>query len=150
MEDTKKLSNNIKIIIGVVIAIIVGFCVFKVIMFIQKAKQPEITEIIISQKLEDASELVTQKLTYKGEITLSSGKIPFLTKNSITLSYKAEIRSGIDPKEIDSEIMDDVVILSVPHASILSCDVDEKSLKLLDEDSALFGDKKSKMMIEAL
>ena len=65
------------------------------------APTPETLNLVLAQEFEDKSELVTQSIDYKGKLTRDNGgKIPFLKKKSITLSYEAEIRAGIDPSQI--------------------------------------------------
>lgn len=102
-------------------------------------KEPELTSAFVSGKLEAISELSTAKLTYTGLIKYSEGKIPFLTKNSFSMIYTADIRAGIDLTEAVIEIREDQVVITLPECEVQSVNVDEASIEFYDERWALFN-----------
>ena len=78
------------------IVVIAAAVVFVANRFAPK-NETQITSSFISDKLEMVSELTTAKLTYNGLVYYSDGSIPLLTQKSFTMTYRAEVRAGVEP-----------------------------------------------------
>lgn len=98
-----------------------------------------VTTAYISGKLEDMGELTTQKLTYSGMYNVSEGEIPLITKKGFTMWYNAEVKASIDFEDVDVKITKKKVIIKIPHATIQTPEIDEESVRFLDEKRALFN-----------
>lgn len=102
-------------------------------------KEPELSSAFVSGKLEAVSELTAARLTYTGLIKYSEGSIPFLTKNSFSMIYTAQIRAGLDLAEARIEIRESEVQITLPECEIQSVEIDEDSIEFYDEHWALFN-----------
>lgn len=102
---------------------------------------PEVTNIMISQKLETISELTTAKLACTGVVYYEQGKIPVLTQKSFCMKYSAEVRAGIDVADIIINVSDDKVDLVIPKAKVEDDDIiiSADSIVFFNEDKALFN-----------
>ncbi len=102
---------------------------------------PEVTNIMISQKLETISELTTAKLACTGVVYYEEGKIPVLTQKSFCMKYSAEVRAGIDVADIIISVSDDKVDLVIPKAKVGDDDIiiSADSIVFFNEDKALFN-----------
>ena len=85
------------------------------------------------------SELTTAKLTYNGLVYYSDGSIPLLTQKSFTMTYRAEVRAGVDLSQADIKITDKEVQLTLPAVRILDTVVDSDSIQFYDEKAALLN-----------
>ena len=97
----KKLAAfGMKKLITVAILIMVlvgGFLVFK------HFRKPVITNQFISNKLENASDLVSAKMIYNGLLHYDDKKgIMIINKDSFAMTYRAELTAGIDMKKVNS------------------------------------------------
>ena len=114
------------------IVVIAAAVVFVANRFAPKS-ETQITSSFISDKLEMVSELTTAKLTYNGLVYYSDGSIPLLTQKSFTMTYRAEVRAGVDLSQADIKITDKEVQLTLPAVRILDTVVDS------DEKAALLN-----------
>ena len=114
------------------IVVIAAAVVFVANRFVPKS-ETQITSSFISDKLEMVSELTTAKLTYNGLVYYSDGSIPLLTQKSFTMTYRAEVRAGVDLSQADIKITDKEVQLTLPAVRILDTVVDSDSIQFYDE-----------------
>lgn len=149
-ETKEKNRGVLKAVIYLLITLVLAGTAIFVAMRFTKVKGPEITNSFISDKLEAASELTSAKLTYNGLIHYSDGSIPFLTKKEFTMTYRAEVKAGIDLSKVTSEITDTQVIIRVPQIEILDISVDESSIQFYDEKFALFNWEKKGDLLETI
>lgn len=122
----------------IVLAAAAGIAVFLYVRY-RDASEPELTSSFVNGKLEAVSDLTVSKLTYTGLIRYSDGKIPFLTKNSFSMMYTANVRAGIDLSKARIEIAEDQVVITLPECTVQSVDVDPDSIEFYDEQWALFN-----------
>ena len=120
------------------IVVIAAAVVFVANRFAPK-NETQITSSFISDKLEMVSELTTAKLTYNGLVYYSDGSIPLLTQKSFTMTYRAEVRAGVDLSQTDIKITDKEVQLTLPAVRILDTVVDSDSIQFYDEKAALLN-----------
>lgn len=135
-KSFRKGRRNFKIIVSllVIISVLVGGYYF--LFFKPKA---EITTGFISSKLEAASELTSAKMIYNGYAEYSDGNVPFLTKKAFLMLYKADVRAGIDLKNVDIQVTPLSVKIAVPEVEIIDIKIDPSSLKFVDKKSAIFN-----------
>ena len=133
-----KLIIAVAVLILVIgIAFVTGFFIHK--SFSDKEKKTRITSYQVAQRLEEASDLTTEKMIYSGVIHYEEGDIPFITKKSYSMTYKAEIEAGIDVGKIRVSDNGDKVIITLPDAEVQSVYVDPDSIEFHDEMFALFN-----------
>ena len=157
MENEEKSGGHDKVLVLKLVTVcvicltIIGVLLSVLLLLHRKDKLTvESLNMVLSQQLSDESELVTQSLKYTGKLTRTEGTIPLINKKSITIKYTAEIKAGIDPRKIEvTSVTNDRVTVYIPESEILSQAVDLSSVEILDEDFAVFGDKKSEIMKSA-
>lgn len=145
-------SKNSKIPAILVVAIVVLSMILGINMGSkwQQAKadqsnhHTQITSDALHQEIEQIGELATVSYYYtnmgkfEDALKFFVHDVPFTTKSFI-LSYDGTIKAGIDLSEIEINISDTVITLSVPPAKILSHDVDMDSVIFYDEKNSIFN-----------
>ena len=148
--DTHVISRKMKIrcIIVIISLVLGGIGGWKLNDFINKE---EISTDYLTAKLEDASELTTQKITYTSRVPIEKGSIPFINKRGFVMKYNATLRAGVDMKEVNVKQRGNKIIVKIPHAEALDePNVDSDSLKFYDEKKALFSWKKHEDVAQAI
>ena len=148
--DTDVISRKMKIrcIIVIISLVLGGIGGWKLNDFINKE---EISTDYLTAKLEDASELTTQKITYTSRVPIEKGSIPFINKRGFVMKYNATLRAGVDMKEVNVKQRGNKIIVKIPHAEVLDePNVDSDSLKFYDEKKALFSWKKHEDVAQAI
>ena len=109
-----------------------------------KSKEQEVTIEYIDKKLENIAELSTAEMIYTSLYTVTEGKIPFLTQKGFSMVYTASVRAGINVSQIDVEVDEKKVTVTLPPVEIQEPNVDPDSIQFYDEKHALFNwDKKT-------
>ncbi len=105
----------------------------------------------ISDQLKQISELSTAKLTHNGIVEYSKGSVPLLTEKSFIMSYSADIKAGIDASKVKvKSISKNKIIINIPKATIQETSVDPDSVKILDQNRAIFNWSQHTDIIDAL
>lgn len=149
----REKRNTAKIILRLInlITILTALCVVILVMNIKKKESgPEITNTFINNKLEAAGELTSARMIYNGLIRYSDGKIPFITKKAFTMTYRAQIKAGIDLAGVKSEVTDSRVTIRIPEIEIQDILIDEDSIQYYDEKFALLNAEKKEDALMAL
>lgn len=115
-----------------VLAILVGGCY----LVTHREKGPELTNELVASKLQPASELTVAHLTYRGLLHYEEGKVPFITKKAFFMVYEAEVSAWIDLSEVEIEITEEQVTVTLPSA-------DEEHVKIyvLPESITFYNEK---------
>lgn len=125
------------IIAGIVLALILGFYIC---WKLTHDDGPKITSNYIHSKLEDSSELTTQKMEYQGMIHYEEGSIPFITKKEYSMTYKATIDAGVDLSQVRvDDLGDGKFNVILPEVEIQGVHVDPDSIEFYDESHAIFN-----------
>ncbi len=144
LKNNKGLSiTELLIAIGVVIVIIIisliGGALLHKRYLDKKEKEKRITSLEVSQTLESASDLTTEKIVCQGLIHYEEGDIPFIDKKSYNMTYTAEIDAGVDVSEIEVTDTGEKIIIEIPDSEVQSVYVDPDSIEFHDESFALFN-----------
>ena len=107
---------------------------------------PEIVLDIISSELKNIGELATIEYLFTDAAKFSDSKqikdwnIP-LTEKSFTLKWDGKIKAGVKIDEIDIDITatDKKIRITLPPAEILSYEIDNNSVEILDEKDNIFN-----------
>lgn len=102
-------------------------------------KKYTITNEYLKTTLEKIGELATSKGYIQGVLFVEDGNVAILTKNSYSMIYTAEITAGIDISEIEFEITDTKVIVTLPSAKILNRYIDPNSIQFYDIKKSIFN-----------
>nr|WP_296955009.1 DUF4230 domain-containing protein [uncultured Mediterraneibacter sp.] len=143
------VKRIIKYTIIVVISLLIGgICGWRLNNYLNKE---EISTDYISAKLEDVSELTTQKITYSARVPVDKGSIPFINKRGFIMEYNATLRAGVNMEEVDVKQRGNTIIVKIPHAKVLDKpNLDPDSIKFYDETKALFNWSKHEDVAEAI
>lgn len=128
---------HLLMVIAVVFVIV--FIVNKVESILEEQKEPGITSVFISEKMETMGELTSAELIYNGLIRYSDGEIPVLTKKEFSMIYRANVKAGVKLSEAEVEITDEQVVITLPQVQILDVTIDPDSIEFYDEEAALFN-----------
>lgn len=113
----------------------------------QQRQEPEISNQLVGNRLEQAQELTTTKYFYTNTGSFKNSKqfngwqLPFTTKTFI-LSYDGIIHAGIDLSEVKIHVGKDTIQLKLPKAKILSHEIDDDSMQILDEGQTVLNPSK--------
>lgn len=143
----KLVEFGMKKIISIVIII---FVIIGGIFAFQHFRKPEITNRFISNKLENASDLISAKMIYNGIVNYNNKGIIFINKDAYAMTYRAELTAGIDMKKVKIKVTDDKVIVNIPKSTIKTINVDEKSIGFYDESFALFKVNQKQGLLDAI
>lgn len=102
-------------------------------------KKYTITNEYLETTLEKIGELATSKSYVQGVLFVEDGNYAILTKNSYSMLYTAEITAGIDVSQIEFEMTDTQVIVTLPAAKILNKYIDPNSIQFYDIKKSLFN-----------
>ena len=107
---------------------------------------PEISLDAINSEIQNIAELATVEYLFTDAARFSDSKdikgwsIP-LTEKSFLMKWDGVIKAGINVNDIGIDIDNEkmIITLTMPEATILSYDVDESSVEVLDEKDNIFN-----------
>ena len=123
------------IVVLIVVLSIMGYK--KYIAF--KNPEPEVTSQMLTSYIEDESELTTAELSYRGMIHYEEGDIPFINKKSYNMVYEAKMEAGVDLSNVEIEVTERQVIVTLPEVDVEDPVVDVDSIEFYDESYSLFN-----------
>lgn len=105
---------------------------------------PEIVMKTLNDKMKDISELVTAEYIFTNAGRFTNTKhIAILpkswTQKSFVQKWDGIIKAGIDLKKVQAEVKDKKITIKLPSADIISYEVDNNSVEILDEKSNIFN-----------
>lgn len=102
-------------------------------------EEPRSTDAFISGKLQNASEVTSAKYIFSGIKDYEKGFIPVINHSKYSIYYTATVRAGIEnTADIQKEITDTEVIITLPAAQILDVHIHPSSLRHFDKEDPLF------------
>lgn len=162
-EEKTGISKSTKVIIGAIAVVFVMFAVviakykydikkYEAIVAdlqtvtLQKEDGPKIDLALIKSELKDIGELATVEYLYTDAGRFEDPKklfgtnIPFTTKSFI-LKWNGVIKAGIDITRIIPSIDDTAkeIIIHMPEPTILSHNIDDETVEVLNEKDGLFN-----------
>lgn len=139
-----------KTILHFIEIVVIAAAVIFVTAKITDKNEPKITNSFVSSKLEMVSELTTARLTYNGLVYYSDGNIPFLTQKSYTMTYRAEVRAGVDMSKAKIKVTNSRLELTFPAVEIQDVTVDSDSIQFYDEKAAILNWSKKGDVVESI
>ena len=137
----KKLNAHALLVLAVVAVIAAG------VMTAMRGQgnSPRITSDLIAERLEYVQDLVGIEYYYQNVSSIEKSKIqkfgisiPFTASRAI-LSYEGVIKYGIDVSQVEVGVSGRTVTLTVPKAKMISHEIPEKDIQILDEGRNLFN-----------
>lgn len=127
--------------------------------FLQDRVVTNTTSDTIELRFENIGELATQSGRFRNVQTIESAKmgllfpslkIPF-TESRYIFSYDGVLKAGCNFEDISYTVDEDAktIVITMPAARILSCEVDEGSLKVYDEKQNVYTPLTLEKMQEA-
>ena len=105
-----------------------------------KQKERDAVDVTyIATKLEGISELATAKMTMKGIIHVTEGKIPLINKKEFYMIYRASLKAGFDLSAAEVRISEHTVQIDLPEVSLFDILIDENSLEFFDKTDSWFN-----------
>ena len=140
-----------KKVLAILIALLVGAAAASggIFYFHMKA-QPKVDAKSLMERLEESSELTVEKNYYTGIVRFEEGTIRFIDKNGFNMKYEAEIDAGFELENVNIEVNDDSVVVTVPEAKILSVSIDPDSLEFYDNQVSLIKTDRKEATKQAL
>ncbi len=134
-----RMGASVFMFVEVGLLFLAGFFGYHLHGWIHGRHEKEITPTYLGEKLSVASDLTSAELSYSGLVTISDGDILFINKAGFTMRYTAQIRAGINVKDIGIEVKEKEVIVTLPAAQIQSVNVDSDSVSFYDVQYAIFN-----------
>ena len=113
-------------------------------------KEPEITATLLSSKLEPMSELISAKMTYSGIIHYTDGNVPFFTQKEFWMTYRAEVKAGIDLSLVKIDVTEKDVTVTLPKDSTVDIKVISDSIQFIAEKKAIFNPEDREDTVSAI
>ena len=141
--------GTVKAVIYLLIVVILAGMVVYLTQSLRRDREP-ITGTFIDSKLEAAGELTSAKMIYNGLIHYSDGSIPFLTQKAFNMTYRAEVRAGVDLSKANTEVTDSEVTVTLPAVEIFDISIDNDSIQYYDEKAALLNWERKEDAVDAI
>lgn len=133
------------LVVGVVLCAVVGLAGFLGGRYAASHQEtPQLSAVVLEGRLAEISELASVTYTYTNMAQFENSddfygmKIPFTTKKFI-LSYDGTIKAGIDLGDVEIEVRDNDVTVTLPEAEVLSHEIDADSVEIFDEKTSIFN-----------
>ena len=137
--------GTVKAVIYLLIVVILAGMVVYLTQSLRRDREP-----FIDSKLEAAGELTSAKMIYNGLIHYSDGSIPFLTQKAFNMTYRAEVRAGVDLSKANTEVTDSEVTVTLPAVEIFDISIDNDSIQYYDEKAALLNWERKEDAMDAI
>lgn len=111
---------------------------------------PKLEANDITARLEGIQELATAKMTMKGIIHVSEGRIPFLDKKEFFMLYRATVKAGFDLSQAEIEVTETAVSITLPAVELLDVIVDENSLEFYNVYPSIFNWEELEDAVDAI
>ena len=133
--------GTVKAVIYLLIVVILAGMVVYLTQSLRRDREPEITGTFIDSKLEAAGELTSAKMIYNGL---------FLTQKAFNMTYRAEVRAGVNLAKANTEVTDSEVTVTLPAVEIFDISIDNDSIQYYDEKAALLNWERKEDAMDAI
>lgn len=145
MKIIDTLAKSKKALGGLILIVLVCLLIFYAGMrYASSSGEPEITSTTIAQELKEVSDLTVLEYNYtkvgkfENSLQLNGWNIPLTTK-SFLLTYRGQLKMGIDMSQIHVEVNNNTITITLPDVAILSNSIDENSIEVYDETTNIFN-----------
>lgn len=124
----------------IVLVLVLGFS------WLSTHRSSKVTSALISNRIESAQELITEKYYYTNTYVEKNAKdlygwnIPF-TESSYVVSYDGVISAGLDLSKLKVDVQDVTkkIIITLPEVAITHHEIKPDSFKVLDQQTSIFN-----------
>ena len=135
----EKLGNKIVGIMAIVCVIALVAVGVLTVKLIDAKKEPVVTTSVITEQLQNLSDLTTSQLQYRGMIRYEEGTIAFINKKSYTMLYDANVKAGIDMEKTEIKLSGDTIKVTLPKAEVQDIVINSDTVEFYDERNSLFN-----------
>ena len=105
---------------------------------------PEVVQKVLSENMTDISELATAEYMFTNAARFTDTAhiikmFDWMTKKSFVQQWDGKIKAGVKLDKVEVSVKDKVITITMPHAEILSYEIDYNSVKVLDEKNNVFN-----------
>ena len=140
----RKTSGVIVCVILILVAFAGGFILGRNNPGFLRRTDPKLVQEEIEESLSAIGEFATYQYRYtntasqENNLKIEGWDIP-LTKKYFVIRYDGIIKAGIKVSDIKIVVNDRTIIVDLPYSTILSHEIDEHSLEVLDETKNIFN-----------
>ena len=135
-ERNNGLSGKVVVFIVLIVMILSFGCGLFVGYFASGVK---VKTGLVTEQLRKCSELTTINSKMSGEVKIEDGLIPYINKKMFSMSYVAEVKLGVNLKNVKPRIENKTVKVVIPHAKEHSISFIEDGFKFYDVSRAIFN-----------
>lgn len=105
---------------------------------------PEIVQSVIASQMSDISELASAEYLFTNAARFTdtkhiAGIFDWITEKSFVQKWDGIIKAGVNLEKVSVRVSDNVIIITIPQAEILSYEIDYDSIEVLDEKNNVFN-----------
>lgn len=134
-------------LIGVAVSLITVICIYNAGANSASLGEEkiEVDVVTIQHRLDRCAELATATYTYtnadifsRENVIFDKFDLPGLTGKYFVMKYDGEIKAGINMDEVEINLVDTTVQVSMPQPVVLSHELDEDSFEVIREQDTIF------------
>lgn len=146
----EKLENKLLVIMAIVCVIaLIAVGVLSVKLF-ETRKEAKVSTSVITEQLQNMSDLTTSQLQYRGLVRYEEGNIAFINKKSYTMLYDAIVKAGIDMEKVSVDVSKNKIKVFLPKATVQDIVIDSDTIEFYDEKNSLFNWEEKQDTVTAL
>lgn len=134
-------------VIGVIASLLIGLFIYNIGVKSASLSEEkiEVDVIAIQHRLDRCAELATATYTYtnadifsKENVIFDTFDLPGLTGKYFVMKYDGVIKAGVNMDEVEINLVDTTVQVSLPQPVVLSHELDEDSFEVIREQDTIF------------
>lgn len=146
----EKLENKLLVIMAIVCVIaLIAVGVLSVKLF-ETRKEAKVSTSVITEQLQNMSDLTTSQLQYRGLVRYEEGNIAFINKKSYTMLYDAIVKAGIDMEKVSVDVSKNKIKVFLPKATVQDIVINSDTIEFYDEKNSLFNWEEKQDTVTAL
>lgn len=146
----EKLENKLLAIMAIVCVIaLIAVGVLSVKLF-ETRKEAKVSTSVITEQLQNMSDLTTSQLQYRGLVRYEEGNIAFINKKSYTMLYDAIVKAGIDMEKVSVDVSKNKIKVFLPKATVQDIVINSDTIEFYDEKNSLFNWEEKQDTVTAL
>ena len=146
----EKLENKLLAIMAIVCVIaLIAVGVLSVKLF-ETRKEAKVSTSVITEQLQNMSDLTTSQLQYRGLVRYEKGNIAFINKKSYTMLYDAIVKAGIDMEKVSVDVSKNKIKVFLPKATVQDIVINSDTIEFYDEKNSLFNWEEKQDTVTAL
>lgn len=83
-------------------------------------------------------------------VVILAGMVVYLTQKAFNMTYRAEVRAGVNLAKANTEVTDSEVTVTLPAVEIFDISIDNDSIQYYDEKAALLNWERKEDAMDAI